>query len=301
MGAGHQHIPSGLNTERAVLIPLILTGVYFVVEAVGGVITGSLALISDAAHMLTDVTALTIAFVAIKIGKKPADDYRTFGYHRFEILAAAFNTILLFIVAIYILYEAYLRINHPPDIQSMGMLMIASIGLVVNVISMWLLNAGKDHNLNLKGAYLEVWSDALGSAGVIIGALMIQFLNWTWIDAVIAVLIGLWILPRTWILLKASMNILLEGVPDGIDIKVLKKSLCACDGVQDLHELHVWAISSNKISLTAHVVIDEKIEHALLISTMNTLLESQFNISHTTFQIEYKKCLSEEASCHFNC
>ncbi len=300
MGAGHQHIPSELNTERAVLIPLILTAAYFVVEAVGGVLTGSLALISDAAHMLTDVTALTIAFFAIKMAKKPADNYRTFGYHRFEILAAALNTLLLFVVAFYILYEAYLRIHHPPDIESMGMLVIAFLGLLVNVISMWLLHAGKDHNLNLKGAYLEVWSDALGSAGVIVGALLIQYLNWLWVDAVIAVLIGLWILPRTWLLLKASLNILLEGVPEGIDIKQLKQSLCALDGVQDIHELHVWAISSHKISLTAHVVVDTQVVHEQLISNMNAHLKADYNISHTTLQIEAKKCFIENKSCCFN-
>ncbi|MDF1646205.1 MAG: cation diffusion facilitator family transporter [Legionellaceae bacterium] len=300
MGAGHQHIPTHSNNERVVLIPLLLTGGYFVVEAVGGVLTGSLALISDAAHMLTDVTALLIAFVAIKLSKKPADDYRTFGYHRFEILAAALNTILLLIVAIYILYEAYLRINQPPDIQSMGMLLIASVGLLVNIISMWLLNPGKNHNLNLKGAYLEVWSDALGSVGVIISALMIQFLGWHWVDSLIAILIGLWILPRTWALLKASMNILLEGVPDGIELKQLKNLVCALEGVQDIHELHVWAISSHKISLTAHIVIDKKISHEALILAVNSLLKSEYNIAHTTLQVEYQTCLADEKNCYFN-
>lgn len=295
----HHHIPSGVNKERALLIPLILTGAYFLVEAVGGVITGSLALISDAAHMLSDVTALAIAYVAIKMGKKAPDDNRTFGYERFEILAAAFNTILLFIIAFYILYEAYLRINKPPEIQSIGMLIIASIGLVVNLISMRMLHAGKDESLNLKGAYLEVWSDALGSLGVIIGALSIQFFHWMWVDSLIAVLIGFWILPRTWVLLKETMNILLEGVPPGIELKTIRSELLQFEAVKDIHELHVWAISNHKVSLTAHVVVDKKVSHEQLISDINMHLATEFNICHTTLQIEYKKCLDELKNCHF--
>ncbi len=300
MSSGHQHAPLATTNERMILIPLILTGGYFIVEAVGGVITGSLALISDAAHMLTDVTALIIAFVAIKIGKKPADDYRTFGYHRFEVLAAAFNTLLLFGVAFYILYEAYLRFYHPPEIQSVGMLVIAAIGLLVNLISMWILNAGKHHNLNLKGAYLEVWSDTLGSAGVIVGALIIQFLHWMWVDALIAVLIGFWILPRSWMLFKASMNILLEGVPDGIDMKALRHALCDLEGVLAVHELHVWAISSQKVSLTAHVVVEKTVCHEAVILEINTLLAVQFNILHTTLQVEHDNCLRDVEGCCFN-
>lgn len=299
MGAGHQHGFSE-NKERAILLTLILTSIFLIAEAIGGFLTKSLALISDAAHMLTDVTALAIAFVAIKIGKRSADTLRTFGYYRFEILAATFNTILLFLVAIYILYEAYLRLHSSPEIHTTGMLIIAFIGLAINLISMWILNAGKSTSLNMQSAYLEVWSDSLGSAGVIIGALVIRFLGWNWIDSVIAVLIGLWVLPRTWVLLKASINILLEGVPEGIDIKKLKALICAIDGVLDIHELHVWAITSEKISLTAHVVIDQKLQHEAIIANINSLLVSQFNISHTTLQIEHQKCINEAMSCHFD-
>ncbi len=163
--------------------------------------------------MLTDVTALIIALIAIRISKRPADARRTFGYYRFEILAAAFTAALLFVVALYIIYEAYQRLKQPPEIYSMGMLLIASIGLVVNLASMYFLSNDKDKNLNLKSAYLEVWSDMLGSVGVISAALLIRFTGWSWVDSAIAVLIGLWVLPRTWILLKETINILLEGVP----------------------------------------------------------------------------------------
>ena len=195
-----------------------LTFGFLLAEVIGGVVTGSLALISDAAHMFTDAAALAIALAAIRIARRPADVRRTYGYHRFEILAAAFNALLLFAVALYILFEAYQRFRNPPEIQSTGMLVIASLGLVVNLISIRLLSGGKDSSLNVKGAYLEVWSDLLGSLGVIAGALVIRFTGWAWVDTLIAVAIGFWVLPRTWVLLKDSLNILLEGVPEGIDV-----------------------------------------------------------------------------------
>lgn len=180
------------SKERLLWSALVLTGGFLIAEVVGGIITGSLALISDAAHMLTDVTALIIALIAIRISKRPADERRTFGYYRFEILAAAFNAALLFVVALYIMFEAYQRLKQPPEIYSLGMLIIASIGLVVNLVSMSLLSQEKDNSLNLKSAYLEVWSDMLGSLGVIGAALIIRFFGWSWVDSVVAVFIGLW-------------------------------------------------------------------------------------------------------------
>lgn len=246
-----------MSKERSLILALVLTASFLIAEVVGGIVTKSLALISDAGHMGTDVTALIIALTAIRLGKRPADTIHTFGHYRFEILAAVFNTILLFLVAIYILYEAYKRLQHPPEIYSMGMLIIASIGLIINLISMWVLNKSNDKSLNMKSAYLEVWSDMLGSIGVIVGALLIRFTRAAWIDSVIAIMIALWVLPRTWVLLKESINILLEGVPDNINLKKLEESICKINGILDIHELHVWAITSNKTSLTAHIVIDK--------------------------------------------
>lgn len=300
MSSEHNHSPFKNSKERPLLWALLLTFTFLLVEVAGGLITGSLALISDAAHMVTDVTALTIAIVAIKIGQRPADELRTFGYYRFEILAAAFNTMLLFFVAIYILYEAYQRLFHPPEIHSTGMLIIASVGLVVNIVSMRLLTADKDKSLNVKSAYLDVWSDMLGSVGVIIGALIIHFTGWAWVDSIIAVLIGLWILPRTWILLKESINILLEGVPAGIDLKKLKETVSEMDGVLDIHELHVWAITSDRINLTAHIVLDPKFNGESVLEKLRCVLLSEFNISHTTFQTEIEKCNDGKDVCGFN-
>lgn len=300
MSAEHNHSSFKTSKEGALLAALVLTSAFLVAEVVGGVLTGSLALISDAAHMLTDVTALAIALVAIKIGRRPADAVRTFGYYRFEILAAAFNTILLFFVAIYILYEAYQRLRYPPEIHSIGMLVIASIGLAVNLVSMKLLTTSNDKSLNLKSAYLEVWSDMLGSVGVIIGAILIRFTGWGWIDSIVAVLIGLWVLPRTWVLLKESINVLLEGVPEGIDLNKLKEAIKEVEGILDIHELHVWAITSDRVSLTAHIVVDEKYDCESVLPNLRKILASQFGILHTTLQHERTKCLDGEVICNFN-
>jgi len=198
MPSGHTHSLPETRNERSLLLALALTGSFLIAEVIGGIVTGSLALISDAAHMFTDVAALAIALAANRVGRRPPDSRRTFGYQRFEILAAAFNAVLLFLVAIYILYEAYQRLKSPSEIQSLRMLVIATIGLAINLISMRLLAAGRDTSLNVKGAYLEVWSDLLGSVGVIAGALVIAVTDWLWVDSVIAVAIGLWVLPRTW-------------------------------------------------------------------------------------------------------
>lgn len=300
MGTNHNHSHIKTNKERPLLFALILTTLVLILEVIGGIITSSLALLSDAAHMLTDVTALAIALVAIKIGARPADTSRTFGYYRFEILAAAFNTSLLFIVALYILFEAYQRMGHPADVYSTGMLGIAFIGLIVNVLSMKLLVNDKNHSINIKSAYLEVWSDALGSVGVIIGALVIHFTGWEWIDSVVAVLIGLWVLPRTWVLLKESINLLLEGVPQGVDLRKLDEAICNIEGVSNLHELHVWGITNDKVSVTAHVVIEKDHAYEDVLPKLHELLCSQFGISHGTFQPEREKCLAGEKLCHFN-
>lgn len=296
----HSHAIVTDSNARNLWIALFLTATFMLAEVIGGMLTGSLALLSDAAHMLTDVSALAISLTAIRISKRAADLRRTFGYYRFEILAAVFNAILLFFVAIYIIYEAYQRLNNPSNIQTIPMLIIASIGLVVNIISMYLLNRGKAFSLNVKSAYLEVWSDMLGSVGVIVGAIIIKITGLLWVDSLIAVAIGLWVLPRTWILLKDTLNILLEGVPDGIDLNIVRDSILNTDGVTGVHELHVWAITSGKISLTAHIIIENNQNCELILSLLRNKLSSQYGITHTTFQHETTSCSSNVEICHFS-
>ncbi|AKA22495.1 cation transporter [Pseudomonas chlororaphis] len=264
-----------------------LTGSFMIAEVIGAFVTGSLALLSDAAHMMTDALALAISLVAIQIGKRAADRKRTFGYARFEILAAAFNAILLFVVAFYILYEAWQRLSAPAEIQSTGMLVIAVLGLIVNLISMRLLATASGESLNVKGAYLEVWSDMLGSLGVIIAALVIMFTGWGWVDSVVAAAIGFWVLPRTWTLLRESMNVLLQGVPDGLDIDQVEQAIRAIDGVTDIHDLHLWALTSGKNVMSAHLVADlgRRSEQQIL-GEVTELMHERFEISHVTVQVE---------------
>ncbi|NMX63391.1 cation transporter [Pseudomonas sp. WS 5059] len=287
MSAGHSHATVRAGHERKLWLALGLTGSFMIAEVIGAFVTGSLALLSDAAHMMTDTLALAISLVAIQVAKRAADRKRTFGYARFEILAAAFNALLLFGVAFYILYEAYLRLQAPAEIQSTGMLVIAVLGLIVNLISMRLLSAASGESLNVKGAYLEVWSDMLGSIGVIIAAVVIMLTGWAWVDSVVAAVIGFWVVPRTWTLLKASMNVLLQGVPDGIDIDAVEQAICAVPGVKEVHDLHIWALTSGKNVLSSHLVVEPALgSEQQILAQVTELLHEQFDISHVTIQIE---------------
>jgi len=267
------------------------------VEVAGGVLLHSLALLSDAAHMFTDVAALGISLAAIQIAKRPADHQRTFGYYRFEILTAAFNAVLLFIVALYILREAYLRFMQPPPVQALGMLAIAVLGLLVNLIAMRLLHAGQARNLNMKSAYLEVWSDALGSVGVIIAAVLIYYTGWRWLDPLVAVAIGFWVLPRTWALLKESLHVLLEGVPTGMQVEQIDQALRAVPGVVSVHDLHVWALSSGRNSLSAHLVIAPDASEQAVLNDASAMLGARFHLHHTTIQVERELCAEGAGEC----
>lgn len=299
MSTGHTHALPSERKEKSLWIALALTGSFLLAEVAAGIVFNSLALISDAAHMFTDAAALAIALAAMRIARRPADAKRTYGYYRFEILAAAFNALLLFGVAAYILYEGWQRLREPAQVQSNGMLAVAVLGLIVNLISMRMLQGGKDESLNVKGAYLEVWSDMLGSIGVFGAALVIRFTGWVWVDAAVAVAIGLWVLPRTWLLLKESLNVLLEGVPDGIDFDTLTASIQAVPGVTGLHDLHVWALTSGKASMTVHIVHSPEVRPSDLLQTVKELLADQFNIFHTTLQLETVACEHSADGCNF--
>lgn len=288
-GHDHSHALVTEDNAKKLSFALLLTSSFLVVEIIAGFITQSLALLSDAAHMFTDAAALAIALLAIKIGKLPADNKRTFGYQRFEILAALFNALMLFAVAIYIVYEAYQRFSQPAEIQSLAMLSVAILGLIINLISMRILFASSKESLNVKGAYLEVLSDALGSVGVIIAAIVIYFTGWMWVDTVIAVLIGFWVLPRTWLLLKQSIHILLEGVPEEIDIESLRRDLLALNGVEEIHQLKVWAISSKNIHLAVHLYAPHADQQVLYQEALH-LLQHTYAINQSTLQIEQLNC-----------
>ena len=289
MGAGHNH-SHGSSNERSLKWALALTSTVLISEVIGAFLTNSLALLSDAAHMFTDAAALLIALIALRLAERPADSRRTFGYYRFEILAAALNAVMLFLAAAYILVEAYLRFQNPREIASLGMLIVAAIGLVANLIGMSLLHAGAKSSLNMKGAYLEVWSDALGSLGVIFAAVLIHFTGWWQVDAIIAILIGLWVLPRSWSLLSESINILLEGVPQGLALDAIHSRLKGIQGVLDVHDLHVWSITTGKNTLTAHLTLDSSVaDEQGVLKQARTAIE-EFGITHSTVQIESIPC-----------
>lgn len=280
----HDHA-AGANA-RMLVWALALTSVFLVAEVVAGIYFNSLALLSDAAHMMTDVAALAIALMAIRFGSKAADNRRTFGYRRFEVLAAAFNAILLFAVAIYVFVEAIDRFRNPEPIGSVGMLIVAVLGLLVNLASMRILSAGRDESFNVKGAYLEVWADMLGSVGVITGAVAIYLTGWSWIDPVVAVLIAVWVLPRTWILLRDTTNVLLEGVPKGMNLEEVRKAVAAVAGVSGVHDIHLWSMSGADSSFTAHVTVSGNTDASTVRLQIERMLAERYEVHHTTIQID---------------
>ncbi len=292
-GQGHDHT-AGQTNGRMLAIALGLTTTFLVAEVIAGVVFNSLALLSDAAHMFTDAAALAIALAAIKIGARKPDDKRSFGYRRFEILAAAFNAILLFAVAIYVLVEGVKRIIDPEPVQSIGMLIVAILGLVINLVAMRLLSAGKNKSLNIKGAYLEVWADMLGSLGVIAGALVIQFTGWRFVDPIVAIGIGLWVLPRTWILLKDTTHILLEGAPSGVDLAKVRKLVVETPGVAGIHDLHVWVSGADQPSCSVHVVLMAGADDEAVRLAVAARLEGDFDLHHLTVQTERVACADQE-------
>jgi len=284
--AGHGHDHTAGANAKMLTWALGLTATYLVAEVVGGFVFNSLALLSDAAHMMTDVAALLVALMAIRLGAKSADEKRTFGYRRFEILAAAFNAVLLFGIAIYVFVEAIKRFSAPQEVQSWGMMSIAAIGLVVNLISMRLLTAGKDASFNVKGAYLEVWADMIGSIGVILGAVAIKLTGFAWIDPIVAVAIGLWVLPRTWILLRDTTNVLLEGVPGGLKLGEIRAAIAGVPGVAGVHDLHVWSMSNDDVNCTVHIILATGADVDGTRAAVQGVLQKQYEIEHSTIQTE---------------
>lgn len=290
MGEGHSHtggIPSAAGRHRKPLYAaLALTLTYMTAEVVGGIWTGSLALIADAAHMATDAGGLALALFAIYFAQKAANSQKTYGYLRTEILAALVNAVVLLLLTVYILYEAYQRFLVPPEILGGPMLAVAAVGLVVNLISMKLLSAGSSESLNVQGAYFEVFSDMLGSLGVIAAALIVMFTGWTLADPIIGAGIGLFIIPRTWRLLNQAVHILMEGVPSDVKVPELEKALQQISGVTAVHDLHVWTITSGVNSLTAHLVVADMQDAAAVLKAAKLILEDKFEIHHATIQVE---------------
>ena len=285
MSAGQSQSAASRNTKRLVAV-FGLTSFYFVVEVVGGLLTKSLALLADAGHMLTDVAGVGLALLAIRFASRPATQARTYGFHRAEILAALTNAVVLIGISFYILYEAYQRWFHPPQVDSRAMLYVAVIGLAVNVAGMLILRVGSSESLNMKGAYFEVLSDMLTSIGVIVAAIIMLTTGWYYADPLISAGIGLFILPRTWTLMKEAVGVLLEGVPSDVNLAALRETLEKVPGVAGTHDLHVWSLTSGVNAMSVHVAVAEGTSHTNVLNAIHETIRMDFKIGHITVQIE---------------
>lgn len=298
MGAGHsQGGPSGTAAGRhksRLTGALVLTTSFMFIEVIGGLWTGSLALLADAAHMLTDAGGLALALIAIRFAERPATPQRTYGYVRMEVLSALTNAVVLLLLTIYILYEAYQRFLNPPEILGGPMMIVAVVGLAVNLISMKLLSAGSTESLNLKGAYFEVLSDMLGSLGVIVAAGVVMLTGWTLADPIIGASIGLFIVPRTWLLLKQAIHILMEGTPPEIDMALLERKLLGIPGVTAVHDLHVWTVTSGLDAMSCHLVVADMSQSRSTLLSAKEAMKSGFSLTHVTIQIEDVKLREAE-------
>lgn len=276
---------AGRNKHQLTIV-FVLTASYLVVEVVGGFLTGSLALLADAAHMLTDVGGLGLALFAIRFAERPATPQRTYGYYRVEILSALANAVVLIGISLYILYEAYQRFLEPPAVESLGMLGVASIGLAVNVVGMLLLRKGSSQSLNLQGAYFEVLSDMLSSIGVIAAGLIMWTTGWYYADPLFSAAIGLFILPRTWVLLREAVGVLLEGTPSTINVASLREAIAGVPGVAAVHDLHVWSLTSGLNAMSAHAVLAEGARYDEVLRAIQARVTTGFEIGHATVQVE---------------
>ncbi|AZA51142.1 cation transporter [Chryseobacterium carnipullorum] len=274
--------------KKNLLIVLALSGTYLIAEVIGGIATKSLALLADAAHMLTDVVGLLLAFIAIKIGERKASPEKTFGYYRTEILAAVINAVVLLGISLFVLYEAFQRFKNPPEVQSGSMMIVAGIGFVVNIIGILIIRKDSNESLNMKGAYFEVLSDMLTSVGVMIAGVIMLTTQWYYADPIISAAIGLLIIPRTLKLLMEAVNVLLEGTPKDVDISKLRSSLEELSGIKEIHDLHVWSLTSGVNAMSAHVIADDNKNRNELLQILIDKATTDFKITHTTFQIEYE-------------
>jgi len=288
---------SHASATKALVVAVGITATFFVIELVGGILTNSLALQTDAFHMLTDVVALAYALVAARLAQRPVSLRRTYGYYRVEILSAFLNGILLWAVVIFVFYEAIQRIQYPSDVQSLNMLIIAVLGLVANGLVAATLSRSRNASLNLKGAFLHVVADALGSVGAISAGIIMFFTGWYQADPIASIMIGVLVFYSSGKLVRDSVNVLLEGVPSHIDVSAVERRILGMKGVKNVHDLHVWSIADTKMCcMSSHVVVEDDTNGKDLVTKLIHILKEEFGIDHTTFQLEdesYPKAAGE--------
>ncbi|HKY08986.1 MAG TPA: cation diffusion facilitator family transporter [Candidatus Binatia bacterium] len=265
---------------------LTISVVYFFAELIAGFLTNSLALLSDAGHMLSDVGALTLSLFAFRMARRPATHQSTYGFHRVEILAALFNGLALWLIVGMIFAAAFNRFFHPPAVESFGMMIVAFVGLLVNLSAAAILHGGHRHNLNLRGAFLHVVSDAIGSVGAIVAGFIMLTTGWYLADPLIGVFIGVLILFSSWSLVKESLSVLMQAVPKGIRLEEVRQTIEAVEGVSAVHDLHVWAVTSDIFTLSAHAVVETGGDFHEVLNGIEDTLRARYNIEHTTIQLE---------------
>ena len=283
MHGRHTH---GSRHKHRLLAVFGLTAAFLVVEAAVGLWTGSLSLLADATHMLVDAGGVLLSLLAVWFAERPATPAKTYGYYRVEILATLVNGVVLCVMAIAILIATYERLREPPHVPGVPILVVATLGLLVNLACMWLLHVGAAESLNVRGAYLEVLGDAVSSALVIVAGLVIVFTGWTRADVIAGALIALFILPRTWALLRQAVNVLLEGAPPHLDVTEIEDALRAARSVRRVHDLHVWTLTSGREAMSAHVVVEVGASADRILEELHLVLHARFGIDHTTLQIE---------------
>lgn len=290
MSDHHDHSHTHGANKKTLWISFIIITSYMVVEAIGGVLTNSLALLSDAGHMLSDSISLAIALIAFSLGEKAADYSKTYGYKRFEILAAVVNGVTLVLIALYIFYEAIDRFRNPPEVASYGMLGIAVVGLLVNILVAWIMMRGADvkENLNMRGAYLHVISDMLGSVGAIIAALLIIFFDFGWADPLASVIVAVLVLRSGYFVVKSSVHVLMEGTPSNVDVEEVLATMQKQPGIHSIHDLHIWTITSGQNALSCHAVVPPDMTIAESEQLLKTIEHDllHLGIHHVTIQLE---------------
>lgn len=293
MGAGHSHshghshgASGGARNRKRLAIALVLAAVYMVAEVVGGIATNSLALLADAGHMLSDVAALALSLFAIWIAQKPATPQRTYGFYRTEILAALANGATLVAISILIFFEAARRLADPEPVVGRTMMLIAIGGLAVNLIGLAVLSGGKNESLNVRGAWLHLLTDALGSVSAIVGGVLIWKFGWTWADPLVSFAIGALVIYASWDLLRESVAVLLEGTPAHIDLGAVEQAMLQVEGVEDIHDLHVWTITSGMDAMSGHAVVSPARPAAECLRDLRRVLHDRFGLDHLTIQTE---------------
>ena len=270
---------------------MLLTGGFMIAEAIGGIISGSLALLADAGHMLTDTASLFLAWLAARLSRRPADRLRSYGYHRLQILAAFINGIAFIALVVWIVVEAVRRLLEPVEVLGGLMLVIAVLGLLVNAVAFAILHGGQRADLNLRGASLHVLGDLLGSVAAITAAVVILWTGWMPIDPLLSVLVALLILRSAWFIVRQSAHILLEGTPEDIDVEILRETLVtSVADVRDVHHVHIWSLTPERPLLTMHLTIDSSADAAYVLSSAKAILNERFGIAHSTIQIETETC-----------